>query len=87
MAAVNKISYATHSPYREKTLLRGYAAAGYVHVDGYCVPAVDGMPEETHVAFVSLLACMVHWPPLRLGGSGTLGDLLAKLKRLKTLPR
>jgi len=78
MAAINNTPYAAHSPAQEKTLLRGCANAGYVNLDGYCVPAVDGIPEKIHVSFVSLLSCMVHWPPLPLGKVGFLGDIIAK---------
>jgi hypothetical protein len=77
MAAVHGAPYAPHSPARERAVLRGCAQAGYMHVDGFSVAGADGLPEEVHAAFVSLLSCMVHWPPLAHGRAGILGDLLA----------
>ena len=68
--------YACHSPNRELRLLEGAARAGYMHMDGFCLPGADGMPEEVHMAFVRLLSTMVHWPPLKYGRAGHLKDML-----------
>lgn len=78
MAAANGTPYAGHSPARERALLRGCAAAGYMAPSGYCEPVVDSLPEETHVALVSMLACMVHWPPVDYGRAGIIGDMIAR---------
>ena len=78
MAAANGTPYAGHSPARERALLRGCAAAGYMAPNGYCEPTVDSLPEDIHVAFVSMLSCMVHWPPVVHGRAGILGDMLAR---------
>lgn len=77
MAAVNGTPYAGHSPSRERDLLQGCARAGYINIDGYCVSAVDGIPEGLHVSFVALLSCMAHWPSLKHARAGVLRDMLA----------
>jgi hypothetical protein len=74
-AAIGK-PYAAHSPQRERQLLRGCAAAGYVHVDGYMANAADGLPEDIHAGFVAMLGCMSFWPPLQLARAGILADML-----------
>lgn len=68
--------YACHTPNREARLLDGAARAGYMHMDGFCLPGADGMPEEVHTAFVRMLSTMVHWPPLKHGRAGYLKDML-----------
>jgi D-glutamate cyclase len=68
--------HAAHSAARERRLLEGAARAGYMHLDGLCVPAADGLPTELHESFVRLLAAMVHWPPLLHGRRGYLADML-----------
>lgn len=77
MAAVHGAPYAAHSPARERAVLSGCARAGYMNLDGFSVPGADGLPVDVHAAFVGLLSCMVHWPPLEHGRAGVLGDLLA----------
>lgn len=76
LAAVAGKPYTAHSPERERHLLRGCAAAGYVHVDGFRASAADGLPEDIHAAFVALLGCMTFWPPLQFGRMGILADML-----------
>ena len=78
LAAVAGKPYTAHSPERERSLLRGCAAAGYVHVDGFRVSAADGLPEDIHAAFVAILGCMTFWPPLQFGRAGILSDMLPK---------
>lgn len=78
LAAVTGHPYAAHSPERERLLLRGCARAGYVHVDGFQAAAADGLPEDVHAAFVSMLSCMTFWPPLEHGRAGTLADMLPR---------
>ncbi len=77
MAAVTGTPYAAHSPRRERDLLRGCARAGYVNIDGYAISTADGIPERLHVAFVALMSCIAHWPPLKYARAGVLGDMLA----------
>lgn len=78
MAAANGTPYAGHSPARERALLKGCAAAGYMAPSGYCEPVVDSLPEDVHAAFVTMLSCMVHWPAVTYGRAGILGDMLAR---------
>mgnify|MGYP001120133513 CR=1 FL=1 len=61
---------AMHTSWDEERILDEAAKAGYLNTDGYCLPAVDGLPKEIHLAIVDLLFFMSHWPPRDYGRDG-----------------
>lgn len=62
MANALGIPEATHTSWLETRALNAAAQAGYVNIDGYCLPEVDGLPLETHTSILSLLGLLAKWP-------------------------
>lgn len=68
---------ANHTPWLESRLLEAAAQAGYVNIDGYCLPEVDGLPKEIHLSIVQLLNAMARWPLVSFGRTGAARSVLS----------
>ena len=70
LANILKMPDTSHTAWLEERILNSSAEAGYVNIDGYCLPEVDGLPKEIHLSIVRLLSALARWPFASFGKEG-----------------